>query len=247
MTNKSYSDSQEESTGINRRQFVMASVGMTTALMFPTLSQGATNTTEAEKKTKNVLIINAHQVYKGISEGRMNKTLATIIAEEMADKGFIVQTTDIEKGYNIQDEVNKHLNADIIITQSPVFWFGTPWIYKKYVDEVFTEGLIQQSFLANDGRSKDNPSKQYGSGGKLLDKKYMISLTMNSPEEAFNDPNQRLHRGHSVDDLFSNNTANYRFCGADILPSFACYDVINNPQINSDIVRLKKHLTTLFG
>ncbi|MCP4229659.1 MAG: NAD(P)H-dependent oxidoreductase, partial [bacterium] len=42
-----------------------------------------------------------------------------------------VKLTYIEKGYDINEEVEKHIWADIIITQSPVYWFGTPWIYKK--------------------------------------------------------------------------------------------------------------------
>ena len=27
--------------------------------------------------------------------------------------------------------------ADLVILQMPVNWFSAPWIYKKYVDEVF--------------------------------------------------------------------------------------------------------------
>lgn len=44
--------------------------------------------------------------------------------------------------------------AFAVITQSPVFWFGSPWIYKRYID-VFTAGLIQQSLLGGDGRTPD--------------------------------------------------------------------------------------------
>ncbi|MEI7219541.1 NAD(P)H-dependent oxidoreductase, partial [Pectobacterium carotovorum] len=115
---------------------------------------------------KNVLIINAHQFYEGISSGSLNKALVGVIQEEMEKRGYTVKLTDIERGYDINEEVEKHLWADIIITQSPVYWFSTPWIYKKYVDEVFTAGLMQQSFLADDGRTRQDPSRQYGTGGK---------------------------------------------------------------------------------
>jgi modulator of drug activity B len=37
--------------------------------------------------------------------------------------------------------------ADVIVLQSPVFWFGTPWTYKKYADEVLMAGLMQQKLL----------------------------------------------------------------------------------------------------
>jgi NADPH dehydrogenase (quinone) len=158
-----------------------------------------------------------------------------------------VKETYIEQGYDIEKEVHKHLWADIIITQSPVFWFGTPWIYKKYIDEVFTAGLIQQSFLSGDGRTPDDPARQYGTGGKLQGKRYMLSLTMNAPEEAFDDPKQVLHAGRSVDDLVACNTANYKFCGADIVPAFACFDVIKAPDVTRDLARLKRHLANAFG
>jgi len=196
---------------------------------------------------KRVLIINARQVHPGISEGRLNLTMASLIGEEMRKKGFEVKTSAIESGYDISEEVQKHLWADVIVTQSPVFWFGSPWIYKKYVDEVFTAGLVQQSFLEGDGRSKADPARQYGSGGKMKGKQYLLSLTMNSPKAAFNDPSQQLHEGRSLDEVFAANTANYKFCGADVLPTFACYDVVSAPQVQQDIARLKDYLVKTFG
>ena len=36
---------------------------------------------------KNVLLINAHQIYEGISPGQLNKTMARIIKEEMEKRG----------------------------------------------------------------------------------------------------------------------------------------------------------------
>lgn len=188
------------------------------------------------------LIINAHQPHPGISEGRLNRTMAALIGTELASKGFEVRTTVIDSGYDTQVEVDKHLWADLIVTQSPVFWFGNPWIYKKYVDDVFTAGLVQGSFLAGDGRSAADPSAQYGSGEKMKGKRYLLSLTMNSPKAAFDDPAQALHQGRSLDEVFAANTANYRFCGATVLPVFACYDVVSSPQVESDMKRLKLHL-----
>ena len=47
---------------------------------------------------------------------------------------------------------------------------------------------------AGDGRSRENPAKQYGSGGILENTEYMLSLTYNAPAEAFGDENQYLMR-----------------------------------------------------
>lgn len=194
---------------------------------------------------KNVLIINAHQFFDGISSGSLNKTLVDVIGTEMRNHGHEVQHTNIEQGYNIQEEVDKHLWADLIILQSPIYWFGSPWIYKKYVDEVFTSAMMNTVFLNGDGRTRTDTTKQYGTGGLLQGKKYMASLTWNAPEEAFDDENQVLFAGKTVDDIMVYNTANYRFCGVEILPSFSCFNVIKDPQIESDIERLRNHLVTV--
>lgn len=191
---------------------------------------------------KNILIINAHQFYEGISSGNLNKTMANVIKDEMEKSGYQVQQTNVELGYEIEAEVQKHLWADVIILQSPVYWFGMPWIYKKYVDEVFTAGMMQGAFIMGDGRTREHPSKQYGTGGKLQGKKYMLSLTWNAPKEAFGNKEQILFEGKTVDDVFIANTANYKFCGMEILPSFSSHDVMKQPDVEGDILLLRQHL-----
>jgi modulator of drug activity B len=144
---------------------------------------------------KKAFLINTHQRYEGIAEGKLNKTLVDFMKEELESKGCKVKLTYIEKGYDINEEVEKHLWADIIITQSPVYWFGPPWIYKKYIDEVFTTGLVQKSLIVGDGRTSKNPDKQYGTGGKMHGKKYMLSLTWNAPQKSFGNKDQNLFKG----------------------------------------------------
>lgn len=194
---------------------------------------------------KHLLIINAHQFYEGMSSGRLNATMADVIRKEMELRDYQVRETSIEAGYDINEEVDKHAWADLIVLQSPVFWFGMPWIYKKYVDEVFTAGLLQQKLLSDDGRSRDDGSGQYGSGGRMQGKRYMMSLTWNAPREAFDDPQQTLFAGKSVDDVFVSNTANYKFCGAEILPAFSAHDVIKQADVEGDIARLRARLAAI--
>ncbi len=189
-----------------------------------------------------VLIINSRQPIEGMSEGKLNEHVADTIREHLTGKGYEVRTTVIVEGYNIEQEVEKHLWADIIITQSPVYWFGNPWIYKKYVDEVFNAGLLKPRMVASDGRTRSDPIKQYGTGGLMQGKKYMLSLTWNAPKEAFDDPQQYLFQGKSVDEVFVFNTANYRFCGVEILPSFSCHDVLKQGVTEIDMQRLRLHL-----
>ena len=142
-------------------------------------------------------------------------------------------------------EVQNHVWADVIVLQSPVYWFGMPRIYKKYVDEVFTAGMMKGAFITGDCRTLEDPSKQYGSGGLLQGRKYMLSLTWNAPAAAFGDARQTLFGGRSVDDVFILNAANYKFCGMEMLPSFSSHDVMKAPDIDNDIARLRKQLAEL--
>jgi modulator of drug activity B len=192
-----------------------------------------------------VLVINAHHSYEGVSEGRLNKTMVDVIADEMGKQGYEMAFTHIAQQYEIEEEVKKHLWADIIITQSPVFWCALPWQYKKYIEEVFNTGLAQQTFVSNDGRSSKDSSLQYGSGGKMQGKKFMLSLTWNAPQEAFSNPQHKMFKGRNVDDLFANAMSVYEFCGVEALPSFSCLDVIKAPDVENDIRRLRAQLRKL--
>lgn len=234
-------------TGRERRDFIKGGLAVAAATMLPGAASAAGAGIDAgvARAAKTVLIINAHQNYPGISEGRLNRSLVDVIKDTLEKKGYDVRHTSIEQGYRVDDEVQKHLWADIIITQSPVFWFGAPWIYKKYIDEVFTAGMIQQSFISGDGRTASDPTRQYGTGGKLQGKRFLLSLTMNAPKEVFDAPDQTLHEGRSLDDLFWATTSVYKFCGIEILPTFGAFDVMQAPQIQHDIDRLKQRLAEL--
>jgi len=196
---------------------------------------------------KKILIINSHQKYEGIAEGKLNQTMVDIMKDELVTKGCEVKLTTIENGYDIDGEVEKHIWADIIITQSPVYWFGSPWIYKKYIDEIFTAGLFQQRLVVDDGRTRTDPNKQYGTGGKMQGKKHMLSLTWNAPKEVFGDKDQNLFEGKTVDEVFIANTSVYKFCGAENLPSFSCHDVMKNADLKGDTERLKAHLKKILN
>ncbi|WP_114090437.1 NAD(P)H-dependent oxidoreductase [Thalassospira profundimaris] len=195
----------------------------------------------------NILIINAHKRYEGWSEGTLNRHLANEIDASFAGAGHDVRHSHIDGGYDIGEEVDKHVWADVIVLQCPVNWFGAPWIHKKYLDEVFNDGLAQKKLITDDGRSRKDASRQYGMGGNMQGKKFMMSLTWNAPEAAFGNPDQVLYQGKTADDAFLHIAACYRFCGAEIVPSFSCYDVIKAPQIENDVVRLRAHLAAHFA
>ncbi|MCV9928683.1 NAD(P)H-dependent oxidoreductase [Flavobacterium sp. LS1R49] len=191
---------------------------------------------------KKVLLIDAHLTYPNWTEGTLNNSFLQKAKDFFSSENYEILVTKIESGYNPDEEVAKHLLADIVILQMPVNWFGAPWIYKKYVDEVFNSGLHSQKFLSGDGRTREDVSKQYGSGGKMQGKKFMICATWNAPKEAFNNPNQQLLRGKDTSDLFLNISSNYRFCGYDIAEGYNCFDIFKSANIESDLENYPAHL-----
>lgn len=195
---------------------------------------------------KTVLLINTHLSYPNWSEGKLNDTFHQVAKDFFTSQSIQVLETKVEDGYVPEQEVEKHLDADIIILQTPVNWFGAPWIYKKYVDEVFNSGLNSQKFLTGDGRTRTDPTKQYGTGGKLQGRKFMICATWNAPEEAFDNPAQELLQGKSTSDLFLNITSNYRFCGCEIITGYNCFDIFKNENIAKDLENYPVHLKRMF-
>lgn len=190
----------------------------------------------------NILIINTHLTYPGWSEGKLNLTFMNAAKTFFTERGHQVAETFVEQGYNPEEEVEKHVAADLVILQTPVNWFGAPWIYKKYVDDVFNVGLTQKVLLAGDGRTSEDPSRQYGTGGKMQGKKFMISATWNAPREVFDNPNGVLMGGKGRADLFLHITSNYKFCGYDVLPDFGVFDIFKkNPDIPRALEDYKQH------
>lgn len=196
---------------------------------------------------KKVLLINAHLTYQGWSEGTLNNSFIQKAKDFFTTKGLEILETQIENGYDAEEEVEKHLLADIIILQTPVNWFGAPWIYKKYIDEVFNSGLNSQKFLSGDGRTREDLTKQYGTGGKMQGKKFMICATFNAPAESFDNPLKSLMQGKGTEDLFLNITSNYRFCGVEILKGYNCFDIFKDGDITKDLEDYPKHLEKIIG
>ena len=192
------------------------------------------------------LLIDTHLTYPNWTEGNLNKAFFQSAKKFFQANGIDVLETKVEAGYDAAEEVEKHLEADIVILQTPVNWFGAPWIYKKYVDEVFNAGLLSQKFLSGDGRTREDAEKQYGSGGKMSGKKFMICATWNAPAEAFGNPAQLLMRGKGTEDLFLNISSNYRFCGYEVVDDYNCFDIFKSGTIEQDLDAYPAYLSKAF-
>lgn len=191
----------------------------------------------------NILVINGAKQFAH-SNGELNDTLTTLATNHLTELGHEVKVTRADSDYNAEAEVEKYLWADVVIYQMPGWWMGAPWTVKKYIDDVFPTG--HGSLYANDGRSRSDASKKYGSGGLIHDKKYMLSLTWNAPMEAFDDADQFFH-GVGVDGVYLPFHKANQFLGMSTLPTFIVNDVIKMPDVDSYVEAYKAHLNTLFA
>ncbi|MGN7503672.1 MAG: NAD(P)H-dependent oxidoreductase [Alphaproteobacteria bacterium] len=192
----------------------------------------------------NVLIISAHHYYP-FAEGKLNKTLAELAEDSLKEKGHDVRIVNTEEDYDVETELENHKWADTVIIQTPMNWMMVTWSFKKYMDDVYTAGMCG-ALCNGDGRHHDAPKEGYGTGGTMSGKKYMLSITMNAPKEAFDDPKEYLFEGKSVDDLWLPMHANFKFFDMNPLPTFVCYDVMKNAEAEKDFERYKKHLDANF-
>ncbi|EHW0428992.1 NAD(P)H-dependent oxidoreductase [Campylobacter jejuni] len=191
---------------------------------------------------KNILLLNGGKNF-GYSKGELNLTLHNLAVETLKELNYNINETHIDRGYDVENEIQKILNSDVVIYQMPGWWMGEPWIVKKYMDEVFTAGHTR--LYASDGRSHTNPTKNYGKGGLLQGKKYMFSLTWNAPSEAFSEKDE-FFEGVGVDGVYLHLHKANQFLGMSALPTFICHDVIKNPQVEKYLNEYELHLKKIF-
>lgn len=193
---------------------------------------------------KSIFIINGHQPYP-FAKGRLNRTFFDIAHDHLAERGYEIETTVVAEGWDTQTELARHQWADAVLMQFPVNWMGAPWLFKKYMDEVYTAGMDGR-LCRGDGRSGPNEDHRYGLGGALTDTAYMLSLTFNAPRDAFANPEAPFFEQRGVDDLLWPMHLNARFFGMKPLPTFSAHDVMKNPDVASDLQRFRSHLETHF-
>ena len=192
-----------------------------------------------------IFVINGGQVF-GHSGGKFNKTVFDATIDFFKNQeGFEVQSTDINDVYEVAEEVKKYVWADVVIYHTPIWWFQLPHGFKKYIDEVFTEGY-QRGIYRSDGRSSANPEINYGTGGMLHGRKYMVTSSWNAPKTAFTLPGEFFNET-SVDSgaLFGFHRMN-AFTGMTPMESLHFHDVEKNADIPQDLKRYAAHLEANF-
>ncbi|RDC56981.1 flavodoxin family protein [Pedobacter chinensis] len=192
-----------------------------------------------------IFIINGGQKF-GHSGGKFNETISAATAEFFSSQmDFEIKTTNINDLYDPKEEVAKYVWADVVIYHTPIWWFQLPHGFKKYIDVVFTEGHKSGIYMS-DGRKADNPTRNYGTGGMLHGKKYMVTTSWNAPKEAFTLP-EEFFMETSVDDgpLFGFHRMN-AFTGMKRIEGMHFHDIEKNADVERDVRLYKQHLERTF-
>ncbi|PKK36704.1 hypothetical protein BWI96_10000 [Siphonobacter sp. SORGH_AS_0500] len=195
-----------------------------------------------------IFVINGGQHFAH-SGGKFNSTLVELDKTFFTpEQGFELQITDINEDYDLLEEVQKYVWADVIIYHFPVWWFSMPYRLKEYVDKVFTAGHRKGMFYS-DGRKADNPNINYGTGGTMQGRKYLVTTTWNAPETAFTLPGEFFNQT-SVDDgvLFGFHRMN-AFLSLERMEGIHFHDLEKNvtqERVDSYQERYHNHLKSIF-
>ncbi|SJZ51632.1 NAD(P)H-dependent oxidoreductase [Sediminibacterium ginsengisoli] len=173
-----------------------------------------------------VFIINGGQQFAH-SGGAFNKTLTEWTRDHFSQNGFEVRVTNVNDDFIPEEEIAHFKWADLIIYNTPIWWFQVPNRLKKYIDEVFTAGH-KNGIYHSDGRSHHNPAINYGTGGLMHGKKYMVNTTWNAPATAFTLPGEFFNET-SVDNgiLFGFHRMN-AFASLEMIQGFHFHDMEKN-------------------
>ena len=179
---------------------------------------------------KNIFIINGGHPFAH-SGGRFNETLFNnTVGYFDLNENFAVKSTQVGDDYDAKEEVEKFKWADIVIYHTPIWWFQIPFGFKKYIDEVFTEGH-QNGIYKSDGRSRTNPDINYGTGGLMHGKKHILTTSWNAPKTAFTLENEFFNQ-KSVDEgvMFGFHRMN-AFTGMELIGTHHFHDMEKNADV----------------
>lgn len=79
------------------------------------------------------LLINGHEKVSH-AKGKLNHAFFTVVQNTLVALGYETKSIIAEKGYDVEQVMQSILWADIIIYQTPVFWFSIPGKFKTFID-----------------------------------------------------------------------------------------------------------------
>ncbi len=149
---------------------------------------------------KNILIVSGHP---DLSHSVANATILDNLASALPD-AEIRRLDRLSPGgkFNIDDEQQSLLRADVIVWQFPFSWYGLPGLMKQWLDEVFVHGFA------------------HGSKAKLGGKKLLLSFTTGAPQALYTTDG---FFGHAIEEYLLPFETMARLCNFELLaPVYTC-------------------------
>lgn len=179
------------------------------------------------------LVINAGESNRFKGEGRLNKSIVDAWVRGFYSNGCEVMESSVED-FNIIDEQNKFMWADVVVFQFPVYWFSVPGLAKVYIDKVF------------DTHKFFGSSDQYGQGGLLKGKKFVLGSTWNASSGEFNN-SKSFFEGKSVDEVFFAVHKSFEYLGFSHLRSVSFHQVLSDSldvhEIYDEVAKITKEIS----
>ena len=147
----------------------------------------------------------------------------------------IEQRHAYETGTNnadIKREIDKLLDADLLVFQFPIWWFSMPAILKGWLDRVFVYGLFT--------------SRQRYDQGIFSGRRAMVSVTAGGPESTFS----HSGRNGDLDLILWPLHFTLHYMGYTVLPPFAAFGIaaaIRYAGGSADTARLEQYKAELRG
>jgi NAD(P)H dehydrogenase (quinone) len=131
---------------------------------------------------------------------------------------------------DVNREIGKLLNADLVVFQFPIWWFSMPAILKGWLDRVFVYGLFT--------------SRQRYDEGFFSGRRAIVSVTAGGPEPTFS----HSGRNGDLDLILWPLHFTLHYMGYTVLPPFAAFGVaaaIRYAGVSADTVRLELYKADL--
>ncbi|WP_333662829.1 NAD(P)H-dependent oxidoreductase [Chishuiella changwenlii] len=197
---------------------------------------------------KKVFIINGGQVF-GESNGKLNDTISQWTSNYFTNNEVEVRVTNVSEEYDPSTEADNFLWADLIVWHTPIWWFQVPFKLKQYIDEVLQLGGYGKLYK-NDGRTRTNPEINYGTGGLLQGKNYMVTTTWNAPKGAFNIEGEIMNLKNVDEGILFGFHVSMKFIGLTKVDGFHFYDVMKGltpERFDNYHVEYEQHLANILN
>lgn len=159
---------------------------------------------------KNTLVVIGHPFWQDSTANKhIVENLALIDGSKILFSNIGILYPDGE--IDIETEHKKLIEADVIVFQFPIQWYGAPSIMHKYMEQVLSYGFA------------------YGEGGdKLKGKHFIASFTTGGPEYAYTGK-----YGYTTDQLMIPLKAMVSYCGMTYDGYIVSYGMFNTPSPDS--------------